>query len=107
MAKFQTFNDGIVGIMEEKHSPNNGNRPAVTLSPLFYLRFEERKVGMTRFLEGMKNDIQIKRVIRIPHTAVTTEHKAVIDGVHYRILQVDKALDTLAPCLDLTLGVVK
>lgn len=103
---FQTFNDGIVSIVREEKTANAGMRPKAEDIPCWSLRFEERKVGITRYYEALRADIKIAMVVRVPKLPITTQHIAVIGEQRYRISQVQKVTDASRPCIDLSLEVI-
>lgn len=108
MAKFeaQTFCDGIVSIVKEEKTANGGLRPTTTDVPCWSLRFQERKVGITRYYEALRADVKVAMVIRVPRVSITTQHVAVIGTQRYRIVQVQAVTDVSRPCLDLSLEVI-
>ena len=108
MAKLeaQTFCDGIVAIVKEEKTANGGLRPTTTDVPCWSMRYQERKVGITRYYEAMRADINVAMVIRVPRVSITTQHIAVIGTQRYRIIQVQAVTDVSRPCLDLTLEVI-
>lgn len=109
MAKFeaQTFCDGIVSIAKEEKTANGGLRPTTTDVPCWSLRYQERKVGITRYFEALRADIAIAMVIRVPRLPITTQHIAVIGKQRYKIIQVQAVTDASRPCLDLSLEAIE
>ena len=103
---FQIFPDGIVEIKKEAKTVNDGKRPTSVDVPCWTLRYQEQKVGITRYYEALRADIQITMVIRVPRLPITTQHIAVISGQRYKIVQVQAVTDVSRPCLDLSLEVI-
>lgn len=101
----QTFNDGLARFYETVNDTQNGRRPAKKLSLKSMLRYEERTVGMTRFWEAKRNDIQIDRMIRCPlqRTVCVNDIAALPDGAQFAIRQVQYPKDVPAPVMDISL----
>lgn len=102
----QPLNDGTVQICDVVDVSEPGYRPVQKLHPKVLLRYENQRVGISRFYSGMQNQIQVDKVIRVPKALViTTQDMAVTeDGAEYRIRQVQDVLDVYPRCLDLTLS---
>lgn len=102
----QPLNDGTVQICDVVDVSEPGYRPVQKLHPKVLLRYENQRVGISRFYSGMQNQIQVDKVIRVPKALViTTQDVAVTeDGAEYRIRQVQDVLDVYPRCLDLTLS---
>lgn len=102
----QPLNDGTVQICDVVDVSEPGYRPVQKLYPKVLLRYENQRVGISRFYSGMQNQIQVDKVIRVPKALViTTQDVAVTeDGAEYRIRQVQDVLDVYPRCLDLTLS---
>ena len=102
----QPLNDGTVQICDVVDVSEPGYRPVQKLYPKVALRYENQRVGISRFYSGMQNQIQVDKVIRVPKALViTTQDVAVTeDGAEYRIRQVQDVLDAYPRCLDLTLS---
>lgn len=102
----QPLNDGTVQICDVVDVSEPGYRPVQKLHPKVLLRYENQRVGISRFYSGMQNQIQVDKVIRVPKALViTTQDVAVTeDGAEYRIRQVQNVLDVYPRCLDLTLS---
>ena len=102
----QPLNDGTVRICDVVDVSEPGYRPVQKLHPKGALRYENQRVGISRFYSGMQNQIQVDKVIRVQKALViTTQDVAVTeDGTEYRIRQVQDVLDVYPRCLDLTLS---
>ena len=102
----QPLNDGTVRICDVVDVSEPGYRPVQKLHPKVALRYENQRVGISRFYSGMQNQIQVDKVIRVQKALViTTQDVAVTeDGTEYRIRQVQDVMDVYPKCLDLTLS---
>lgn len=102
----QTFNDGIVSICRVEDIAQVGKAPKPTITAVKYkLRYEEKRVGVTRFYSAKQAQIQIDRVIRVLRVpAINTNDIAVLDsGEKYRIEQVQKVEGIYPECMDISL----
>ena len=102
----QPLNDGLVKICDVVDVAEPGYKPVKKLKPKVQLRYEEQRVGISRFYSAMQNQIQVDKVIRVPRAIViTTKDVAVTEaGVEYRIQQVQDVMDVYPRCQDLTLS---
>ena len=97
-SEFLTFNDGIVELFKVVNTANQGDSINETLSPLCVARFDARTVGIKRQYEAMQYQIEIKSVLQIPmNRNITTKDIAVVNGLKYRIVQVQHIKDTKPP----------
>lgn len=69
------------------------------------LPYEERKVGVTRFIANKQEQTIIEKLLRIPRINGMAREFVVIpvDGEQYRIEQIQTINDVEPPCLDLSL----
>jgi len=83
-----------------------GFAPVPVLERKAALRYEELRVGLTRYYQARQNQVQVEKVIRVPKGAdVSPQDVAVTeDGRQYRIDQVQLAQDVWPASLDLTLA---
>lgn len=105
----QSFNDGIVKIYSLTDGAKPGWQPKPVPALKVSLRYQERVLGIQRFYTGMQNQIEIRRVVRVPRTGnVSTQDIAVTeDGEQYRVDLVQGVQNVYPPCVDLTLAVPK
>ena len=89
--------------MENAADP--GNRPKEALKEKFrQVPYENRKTGVTRYYAAKQAGVKIAGVIRIPYLiSVSSQDVCVIDGISYRIQQVQHIRDTMPASSDLTL----
>jgi len=102
----QTYNSGVVKIYSVKDGGETGCQPVEVLDKLKEtLRYEERRLGVTRLYAARQNQVRIDRVIRCPARPVTSQDVAVTeDGKKYRIDLVQAVPDAYPPSADLTLA---
>ncbi len=86
----QTYNDGVASIYTVGNIAEPGNMPKDGLTfKVGPLRYEERKVGITRFWTAKQFDVKIDMIIRTPkNLAVFTEDIAVLPAGQFQIKQV-------------------
>lgn len=102
----QAYNDGLVDIYAVRDSSVPGSKPIPALSKKkLHARYEERRLGISRYYGGRENQIKISRVIRIPAAVKITNQDVVIDetGEQYRIDLVQRVTDVFPESFDLTL----
>lgn len=101
----QPYNDGMVTIFAAKDVAKPGYAPQVELTKKVTLPYAEQRLGIQRYYQGMQNQIEIERVIRVPKSVpVNSQDVAQTeDGRKYRIDLVQNVLDVYPPSLDLTL----
>ena len=102
----QNFNDGEITIYRTEDRAQPGYYPQIELSKKVKLRYEKRFLGNQRYYAAAQNQIEVKRVVRVPqHPGVTNQDVAQTeDGTYYRIDLVQDAVDVYPPCMDLTLA---
>ena len=102
----QNFNDGKITIYNAKDNAQPGYYPKISLSPKVKLSYQERSLGIQRYYAAAQNQIEVKRVVRVPkHPDVTNQDVSQTeDGTYYRIDHVQNVVDVYPPCMDLTLA---
>ena len=101
----QPYNDGMVTIFAAKDVAKPGYAPQVELTKKVTLPYAEQRLGIQRYYQGMQNQMEIERVIRVPKSVpVNSQDVAETeDGRKYRIDLVQNVLDVYPPSMDLTL----
>lgn len=101
----QPYNDGMVTIFAAKDVAKPGYAPQVELTKKVTLPYAEQRLGIQRYYQGMQNQMEIQRVIRVPKSVpVNSQDVAQTeDGRKYRIDLVQNVLDVYPPSMDLTL----
>lgn len=106
----QTFNDGVLSIYEIGNIASPGNKPKEGLIQKEKFKgktlpYEERTVGVTRFIANKQEQSTIEQLLRIPRVGGIARENVVIpiDGEQYRIKQVQAINDVEPRCLDLSL----
>lgn len=101
----QQYNSGVLTVCALTDIAQPGYKPIPKLDPKAVLRYEERRLGITRLYQARQNQVEIERVVRIqrgldisPQDVAITE-----DGKQYRIDTVQAAMDVWPPSLDLSL----
>lgn len=102
----QSYSGGIVTVYRVTDGAKPGFAPVPVLERKAALRYEELRVGLTRYYQARQNQVQVEKVIRVPKGAdVSPQDVAVTeDGRQYRIDQVQLAQDVWPASLDLTLA---
>lgn len=105
----QSFNDGIVRIFSVSDGAAPGWQPKPVAELKLTLRYQERALGIQRYYAGMQNQIELRRVIRVPRTgSVSSQDLAVTeDDQQYRVDLVQSVTEVWPACVDLTLAAVK
>jgi hypothetical protein len=105
--KTQTFNDGVLTVYRVGNIAALGDRPKEGLILKFdnAVPYEERTVGVTRFITNKQEQSIIEQLLRIPRVNGIAREDIVIpiDGEQYRIKQVQTINDVEPRCLDLSL----
>lgn len=103
----QQFNDGVVTIYQLQNAaePGYAPKPAPVL-PGTVLRYEEQRMGLTRYYSAQQNNVNVERVIRVPKgPGFSPEDLAVTeDGRQYLIELIQTVPAVWPPCLDVTLA---
>lgn len=102
----QSYSSGIVTVYRVTDGAKPGFAPVPVLERKAALRYEELRVGLTRYYQARQNQVQVEKVIRVPKGAdVSPQDVAVTeDGRQYRIDQVQLVQDVWPVSLDLTLA---
>lgn len=105
----QSYGSGVVTVYRVEDGAEPGFAPVPVLQKKAALRYEELRLGLTRYYAGRQNQVQIERVLRVPRgPEISTQDVAVTeDGRQYRIDLVQLADGVWPPSLDLTLAKVK
>lgn len=105
----QTFGDGLVRIYDVCDIAEPGLKPQKGLQLVYTLRYEERKLGITRYYAARQNQVEIKRVIRVPRVAGLNSQQVAIteNGRQYGIDLVQNAADVYPLSLDITLMAIE
>ena len=102
--KTQTFNDGVLDIYLVENISQEGNMPIDKLTlKIGALRYENRKVGMSRFWIAQQATAKIDKMVRVPKLKITSQDVALIDGDQYRIMQTQDIDDVSPVSMDLSL----
>ena len=105
----QRYNDGIVRIYSVEDTASPGYAPVETPTLKITLRYEERRLGISRYFYGAQNQLQIDRVLRVQRAGkVNTQDIAVTeDGQNYRVDLVQSVFDVWPESVDLTLSKIE
>lgn len=105
----QRYNDGVVRIYSVEDTAAPGYAPVETPTLKITLRYEERRLGITRYFSGAQNQMQIDRVLRVQRAGkVNTQDIAVTeDGQNYRVNLVQSVPDVWPESMDLTLSKIE
>ena len=107
----QNYDDGVVKIYSLSDASQPGAMPIPKLSPqpILTLRYQEQRLGITRYYNALQNQIQIERVIRVPRAGVITNQNVAIteDERQYGIEMVQSVLDAYPPSVDITLSKIE
>lgn len=105
----QRYNDGVVRIYSVEDTAAPGYAPVETPTLKITLRYEERRLGITRYFSGAQNQMQIDRVLRVQRAGkITSQDIAVTeDGQNYRVDLVQSVPDVWPKSMDLTLSKIE
>lgn len=105
----QRYNDGVVRIYSVEDTASPGYAPVETPSLKITLRYEERRLGISRYFYGQQNQLQIDRVLRVQRAGkITSQDIAVTeDGQNYRVDLVQSVPDVWPESVDLTLSKIE
>ena len=105
----QRYNAGVVRIYSVEDTAAPGYAPVETPTLKITLRYEERRLGITRYFSGAQNQMQIDRVLRVQRAGkVNTQDIAVTeDGQNYRVNLVQSVPDVWPESVDLTLSKIE
>lgn len=102
----QPFNSGLVTVYSVADGARPGYTPVPVLTEKARLRYEEMRLGLTRYYEAKQDSVEVNRVIRVPKPGVliTAQDGArTEDGQLYRVELVQTVPGVWPPSLDLTL----
>lgn len=104
----QSFNSGLVRIYRLKDAAKPGYLPKPEPVEVAALRYEELRLGLTRFYSAQQSNVDVERVVRVPRgPGIAARDIAVTeDGQEYSIDLVQTVDGVFPPCLDLTLAKV-
>lgn len=104
----QTYGDGIVTIYRLEDTAKPGYFPKPEPVEEARLRYEERRLGLTRYYAAKQVNVDVERVLRVPRVGnVAVQDIAVTeDGQEYRIDLIQTVDGVFPPSLDLTLAKV-
>ena len=102
----QNFNDGILTVYTEENAAEPGYKPVEKLKKKIVLRYQERRLGLSRYYEAKQNQVRVERVVRAPRAGNINNQDIGIteDGRQYRIDLVQSVLDVFPPCVDISLA---
>lgn len=105
----QSCNDGVVRIYSVSDAAAPGWQPKPVPTLKVTLRYQERTMGIQRYYAGMQNQVELRRVIRVPRAGdVTSQDIAVTeDDRQYRVDLVQAVQEVWPACVDLTLAAVE
>lgn len=97
--EFLTFNDGSCAIYNVR-----GNKIA---DKVMTLDFGNRTLGMKRYYAARGAGVEINRLIQVPQQrSITTNNRAVVENIEYKIEQVQHLNDTNPQTTVLTLQMI-
>lgn len=104
----QTFNSGVCTVWGQEDGARPGYKPDPVLKRKAFLRYEEQRLGMTRYYTARQVDSEVERVIRVPQPPapqVPTPKDVVRtdNGLFYRVELVQTVPGVWPKSLDLTL----
>lgn len=104
----QGFNSGMVRIYRLTDTAKPGYLPKPNPVEVAALRYEELRLGLTRYYAAQQNNVDVERVLRVPRVpGIAVQDLAVTeDGQEYAIDLVQTVEGVFPPCLDLTLAKV-
>lgn len=109
--KAQTFNDGCLTVKQFKLTDNADitQEQVMTLEDVYRLYYDERFVGMNRFVQYKQIGVTISRILRCPKRPdVTSTHIiGTEDGRFYHIRQIQYPEDVTPACMDLSLELLE
>ena len=98
------LDNGIVTVCELNNTANPGEMPQEVLKPLNSFYFGRRSIGYNRLYAAHGVNKRIDLLIRIWRADVTAGQYAIINGVQYRVDEVQQLIDNSGLAVtDLTL----
>lgn len=104
----QEFNDGVVSIYHLEDTAEPGYMPKPEPRAAAVLRYEEQRLGLTRYYAARQNNVDVERVLRVPLGAsIAAQDIAVTeDSQEYAIDLIQTVDGVFPPSLDVTLAKV-
>lgn len=104
----QSFNDGVATVYRLVDTAKPGYLPKPEPVKTAVLRYEEQRLGLTRYYAAQQNNVDVERVVRVPRgPGIAVQDIAVTeDGQEYAIGMVQTVEGVFPPCLDVTLAKV-
>lgn len=104
----QTYNSGVCTLYCQTDTAEPGRKPRPKLNRKAFFRYEEQRLGLTRYYQARQTDVEVSRVIRIPKgplNSLPTPQDVIRteDGVFYRVDLVQTVPGIFPASLDLTL----
>lgn len=101
----QQYNSGALTVCALTDTAKPGLRPTPRLTPKVALRYEERRLGITRLYQSRQTQMEIERVVRVQRRPDISPQDVAIteDGRQYRIDTVQAVMDIWPPSMDLSL----
>ncbi len=105
----ENFNDGVLTVYAVENVAQAGYKPVEKLTKRIVLRYQERRVGLSRYYASRQNQVQIERVVRVPRAGNVSNQDVAIteDGCQYRIDLVQSVLDAFPECMDISLAKIE
>lgn len=96
--KSLAFNDGLAYFYNVENIADPGDKPRDGLVLKKKLCFEYLTIGAKRNYEALQADVRLDELIRTPlHRCISTQDVCIIEGVQYRIEQVQHDQSTHPP----------
>lgn len=102
----QPFNSGLVTIYAVNDGAEPGYAPKPELSEKCVLRYEEQRLGVTRYYAAKEANMDVEKVIRVPESSAAINPQDAArtqNGILYRIDFVQTVPGVYPRSLDLTL----
>ncbi len=104
----QSYGDGIVTIYRLEDTAKPGYFPKPKPVEVARLRYEERRLGLTRYYDAKQVNVEVERVLRVARGAKPAVQDIAVteDNQEYRIDLIQTVDGVFPPSLDLTLAKV-
>lgn len=102
----QTYKDGILSVYTVDNVADSGNTPKEELTlKVGFLRYDELKVGVTRFWAASQDQSKVEQLLRTPRLDFVYRDDVIIpkDGKQYRIVQIQYPSEIEPSSMDLSL----
>lgn len=101
----QVFNDGVAAIYRLTDQAPPGYKPDLKPTLVARLRYEEQRLGVTRYYAAQQSNVQVEKVIRVPAGAPVAAQDVVVTdyGFQFDVNLVQTVPDVWPASLDLTL----